>query len=519
MADKMKTEEGDEEGPFLLQKLEAFAEQARGGKVVAGRSTRALDELKSRSLTLPKECSELFAKTEEATKAMAGLARDLGMRIIDILEDPERTEPPTPSMIADYMAEVIAGCFPPPVANEDTVSYIAKRLQTIGGYLEDVSTVASDLSQTVEFERRDPPWVGRAQELKSNKVVPPDADEEIKRLRNAIHEASTALGVKDKSIEEQTIKIELLESRMRDQTKKAETLEKVQAELETAKAERQELVEITEKQSNDLKLLEQEREESKARLEKAKRTSVSTGALSGGAVPVSDVASSELLRENEYLRSEVASLQSAVRYLREENRRANLMDPWAVQRSNHVRSWLNAPLVKTHPKQPQEDGVEPTVTPTEAQDVLAHLLRLTKEASVVDLKKTVPADSSSRLAWRSFKTTPRYHTLKQRDEYEEWCSWKDDVARREREKQRRDALRLKKRAEKKEPPTLFQVYSNAHLSGMPEKEGKENAPTRPESQGKGMVNRAFKILEKIHKHEGDEEANPQGQDQVDVVEA
>ncbi|KAI5299232.1 GTP-binding protein of the rab/ypt [Ascosphaera pollenicola] len=397
-------------------------------------------------------------------------------------------------------------------STKEAAPYITKQLQIISTNLEELSTIATDLSQTVEFERQQPPWVNRSKELKSNKVVPPDADEEIRRLRNAVHEAGTALGVKDKNIEEQTIKIELLESRMRDSTKKAEMLKDVQVELEKMKTEREELVQITEKQSNDLNSLEQEREDYKLRLEKAKRVSTSTDILSGAALPVSEIASSELVRENDHLRSEIANLQAAIRYTREENRRANLLDPCAIQRINNVRSWLDAPLVKTPQGSVEEELQQATVN--ECHDVFSHLLVLTAKTSLVDLKKTVPGDQSSRLAWRPLKTTTKYQAAKQRDDYESWFAWKEDVARRERERTRRlEAIKIGRLRKNTEPPTLYQVYSDAHFSSsLPEKDV-------PYDPAQAMMDRAFGLLAKAQKRDIDDDTIARPFTEINIVES
>ncbi|KAI5289104.1 hypothetical protein KEM54_004416, partial [Ascosphaera aggregata] len=493
---KIPAIEGDEDGPFLLQKLDSLAAHARGGKVLAGRTTRALEELKARLLTPPKDCAEIFEKSEGLTGSIAEFSRTLGSKLVELTEDAERTEPPSSTEMTDCMNKLVPSGT---TSSDEATTYITKQLQIISTNLEELATISTDISQTVEFERLQPPWVTRSEELKSNKVVPPDADEEIRRLRNAVHEAGTALGVKDRNIEEQTIKIELLESRMKDSVKKAEMLKDVQAELEKLKAERKELVQITEKQSNDLSNMEQEREEFRLRLEKAKRVSASPDALSGAALPVSEVASSELLRENDHLRSEIASLQAAIRYTREENRRANLLDPHAVQRINNLRSWLDTPLVKTPQCAGEEELQQAGID--ECHDVFSHLILLAKNSSLVSLKSTLPRDETSRLAWRPFKTTTRYHVSKQRDDYESWISWKEDVARRERERARRlEAIKLARlRRKEAEPPTLYEVYSSAYYSSS-----SLSHEAKPYDPSQGMMDRTFKLLGKLQKHEANE---------------
>jgi dynactin 1 len=126
----------------------------------------------------------------------------------------------------------------------------------------------------------------------------------------------------------------------------------------------------------------------------------------------------------EALKTEIASLQAAVRYLREDNRRARLTDERGLD-------WLQAPLIKLKTKEQQRKAL----VLSEGDDVLNELLNLAKNASIYDLS-TMP---KNRLAWRPAKSTPQYHVAKQREDYEAWSSWKDVVVRKARVLEERDA--------------------------------------------------------------------------------
>lgn len=476
--------EDDEEGPFLYNKMDTLITQARGLKVVIGKVSRSLDELKSRSLALPGEVADPFERTEEAAKKLSELVRQLGENAVLLTNEEGRTEPFSYTEILDNMNQT-AKSFVEGSATEsdgnDVLALLGGRLRDLGGYLEELSSISSDLSITTEFEKRPSPWVTRAQELKSNKTISPDADEEIRRLKSELSEASTALGVKDKTLEEQAIKVELLEARMRDANKKAAMVKELEAQLEESRAKEAELQKIIEKQTRDLQTMETERNEYKTRLEKAKRASGSTAAASGEGV-VDNAASLAAVRENEALRAEVASLQAAVRFLREENRRANLLDPFSVQRSANLYSWLDAPLTQTKPS-PQQEKIRQTAA--ESRDVLAHLLKLTKESRVLDLKSTRPQEGAPRPAWRPAKSTYKYQVLQQRENFERWSEWKADVASREREQDRMAAIKkqraLAERARK-------QAQAELAAGGLPKVESPSG------TIGYGMMGRAWKML-------------------------
>jgi len=357
---------------------------------------------------------------------------------------------------------------------------LGARLRTLAVYLEELSTHASDLAHTTEFERHSPPWIARAEERKS-KTLLPDAGEEIRRLRNELTEAFTALGVKDQTLEEQSMKVELLESRMRDASKKASVVKQLEARFEVMQNKETELIGAVEKLTGDLQAVETERDELKSRLERAKRASGTTGAsISGEGVIMDSGISLAALHENETLRAEVASLQAAVRFLRDDNLRANFLDPYSVQRSTNMYSWLDSPLTQTSPSILDEGSFYKAA---ESRDVLTHLLKLTKESRIVDMQSTLPQDSTNRFSWRPTKSTFKFQVLQQRENFERWAEWKDDVASRVRERKR--VLAAKKQ----------------RILSERERKQKQYDPTAPTPKkdatptlSYGMMGRAWEIL-------------------------
>lgn len=471
-------EEGNEENNFLFNKMDTFVSQSRGLKVAMGKIYRSVDELRSRSLALPTDVAESFNKAEESTKGLSQLTQQLGDSVLLLFSEEGRTEPFTldellknmsqASMTFDQSAE--SG-----TEGEDAMSSLASRLRTIGGYLEELDSVASDLSITAEFERHRHPWIARSEELKSNKAISPDADEEIRRLKNEIQEASTALGVKDKTIEEQAIKVELVESRMREATKKASMAKELEVKIEEILAKEVELVGTVESQRKELQDMEAERDGYKTQLERVKRVSGTAGVTTEGVV-VDGGASLAAMRENEALRGEVESLQAAVRFLREEGHRANMLNPYSIQRSVDMHSWLDVPLTQTNASTERETIQQ---TASESRDVFTHLLKLTKESNVCSLKPPTSQDSNSRIAWRPSKAKLRYQALQQRENFERWAEWRDDVVNHERE-QDRLATAKKEKAFREQ----FQKHAHRHSA----------YGEFPQGLGHGMMGRAWQIL-------------------------
>jgi dynactin 1 len=497
-------EEGDEEKSIALKRLSAFDPQARGYKVSMGKISRALDDLRSRSLALSKESDEPFKKIENDTKQLLNFARKVGESLVVLTSDEGRTDPFSPDEILDSMsqASVSFASSENPDDSNDPISLLFAKLREIGEQFEELASISSDLSRTTEFERGAFPWIARAAELKSNKMTSPDADEEIRRLKNEIHEVSAALGVKDNTLEEQGLKIEHLEARMREASKKAAMVKDLEAKIEEIQAAGAELEKTVDQQKRELLSAEAERDEFLSRLERMKRMSGTTGiATSGNGVVIDSEASLAAMHENESLRAEVESLQAAVRFLREENRRSNILDPYSVQRSTEMHLWLDAPLTRAKPT-PEQEKIQRTAL--ESRDVMTHLLKLTKESRVTDLKSTLATptgdgDTTNRTTWRPSKTRLRYQVLQQRENFEHWAEWRDDIVNHEREQDRLVAA-------KQERAMRDRVSRHAHKASV----------EFPQGLGHGMMGRAWQILG-MQKHRKTDSTSMPAPDGVEIV--
>jgi dynactin 1 len=470
--------EDDEEGLFFFNKSEALVGQTRGLKVVVTKVIRSLEELNTRSLALSEGAAAGFEFAETTAKELAELVRQMGENVAILLGEEGRTEPFTYDEILATMSKTavsIDQTSAPESEESSALSLLTTKLKVLSGYLDEMSAHASDLAHTAEFERGKHPWIARSEELKSHKVTSPDADEEIRRLKNELSEASTGLGVKDKTLEEQSMKVELLESRMREASKKASAAKELKTQFEQMQEKETELQASVEKLTKDLQSAQSERDDFKQRFERAKRASGTAAAITAEGVVVDTEATLAAMRENEALRSEINSLQSSVRFLREENRRANLLDPYSIQRSTNMYSWLDAPL--TQGKQSVQEEAKYALA-AESRDVLNNLLKLTKETPVTDLASTVPANTK-RSTWRPAKSTYRYKVLQNRERYEQWSEWKDDVATRKKEEER--------------------ILAAKEERALREQQGRNNprrgaGHIKTPSSGYGMMGRAWAIL-------------------------
>ncbi|KAM3084378.1 hypothetical protein ACMFMF_001737 [Clarireedia jacksonii] len=398
----------DEAFQHFSKKTEAVISQTRSAKVIVGKAVHSLEDMRARSLSLMPDTIESFEQCEAATQQLAAYTRTIGQDLFNILHEEGRVEPYTYLEVQNAIYQTTSTVLS---ANEsDLFSTYANKLRLLGSSLSDLVTLTSDLELTHEFERAEAPWILRAKELKSSKTVTIDTEEEVRRLKEETHERLRLIAMRDQTLEEASVKIELLESRMRDATKKNERINELERKIEDAKKREAELTESIESQNKELSTMEAEREKWKKVAEESKAIGqVTSGSKAGQERAVATA------REMDALKTEIAGLQAAVRYLREDNRRTRLAD-------SNLRAgldWLDEPLIKSKSKDEQRKEL----IIAEGQDVLNELLNLTKEAKLYDLS-TMPKD---RLKWKPAKSTPQYHVARQREDYEAWRGWKDAV--------------------------------------------------------------------------------------------
>ncbi|RCI16165.1 hypothetical protein L249_2355 [Ophiocordyceps polyrhachis-furcata BCC 54312] len=379
---------GDELAQHLAKTLDLAVTQTRSAKVVAGKAARALQDLRTRSLALPSDARDALEQCEVGSRELAELARKLGLGVHGLLTDDEgRTEPFTADEVGDAMGRAVAAMG---ASSPDPLSAYATKLRTVHGQLADVAALAADLDQTVEFEVGSPPWRVRSQELKALKTVPVDAEEELRRVKDEHNEARRTLAQRDEHLSTAVLKIETLESRMRDAQANASLKEDV------------------EKQDRELRSLEAERD-------RWKKMASDSRAYADGADAAGMRAGQEravaTAREMDVLRRDVESLEAAVRYLGEDARRARVSE-----QARH--DWLAEPLKKAPTAADRRRGM----VAAEARDALAELVRVASEAKVYRLA-SVPAGHG----WRPARTTARYQAARQQEDHAAWVGWQDSV--------------------------------------------------------------------------------------------
>ncbi|KAI1067450.1 hypothetical protein LB506_004298 [Fusarium annulatum] len=396
--------EEDELAQHFAKKSEAVVTHTRGTKVIAAKAVRALQDLRTRSLSLLPDTNEAFEQCCKATQELADLARQIGLGMHSLFTaDEGRTEPFTYAEVQTAVYKTVLSVSTS--SESDLFSTYLSKLRAVTTQISDLVSLATDLDQVQEFDVTPAPWRLRSQELKALKTIPVDAEEELRRLKEEHSEARRTIAQRDEHLSTAVLKIETLESRMRDAQANIDRIAKLQEELEASGQQIGSLKEDIEKQDRELKNLESERD-------KWKKIASDSRAYADGADAAGAKAGQEravaTAREMDALKKDIESLQSAVRYLREDNRRARTSE-------QHKYEWLAEPLKKpTSVAEKRRNMIA-----AEGKDVLGELVKMASSASLYDFS-SLPQD---KLAWKPVRSTPQYHAAKQMEDYASWVSW------------------------------------------------------------------------------------------------
>lgn len=418
-------EEGEDENDIassFAKRADAIVSNSRSAKVIISKILRSLNDFQARSLSLTQDKLGNFTACEDSTKRLGDYARAIGNDVYELLySDDAKGNVGWQELQSMFFRtterELVA-------VEVEIFGAFGKELKSLTNLLVELGSTASDIDMTAEcksylylptespanertVEKATAPWIVRAHELKTTKTISVDAEEEIRRLKDDILERATQIKLRDKTLEESAVKIELLESRMRNVTKQSERIEELEKLVSEGAIREKDLTDAIENLNEEIQSLETE-------VDKWKKTANDKRAL-GEVDRIGAEKAVATAREVDELKKEITSLTGAVNFLRDENARVIKNDLLASD------SWLLEPLL-AKPEVKEVDEYEQALA-TEGQDVMAELMLLATQSKVVDLTK----GPKNRKTWRPAKETPRSHYLEQREHYESLIAWKEEV--------------------------------------------------------------------------------------------
>ncbi|KAH9827646.1 dynactin [Teratosphaeria destructans] len=388
---------------LILNRAESLVSQARNAKVIASKTHRSLADLQTRSLTLEGSHTEQFESVEEASAQLAAYARRTGAELQLLFGEEGRNEPYTTDEVAQALSRMATAVFSLSSPEAGPFSAFATRLRGLTDKLSDLAVIPTDLDNTVEFERAPAPWVARANELKATKITSIDTEAELVKSVENLRAKDVVIREKETELEEQSVRIEMLEARMKDAGKRSARIGELERALHEAKDNEAKAKTDLSHAKHDAEI-----EVERVRAEMARYADSHAkgfgAAAHGSNLEDGAMGAGARLAMRTYERK-ITALQGAT--------------PLSAQKQ---LAWLHEPLVQ--PKRAKVQRKE--ALRGEGRDVLYEMLNLvTKKDAFVSVDLTeLP---KNKLAWRPIRETARWRVERVRERWVGVGEWGGDV--------------------------------------------------------------------------------------------
>ena len=399
---------------LILSRADTLITHARSAKVTAGKTQRALSDLLARSLALEQPCLEPFDGLDSVTSSVARYARSAGEALQSLFGEEGRSDGFSREEVSGALSRAAIKVFALSTPEAGPFSALQTRLKDVSEQLGDLAALPNDLDNTIEFDRLPAPWVARAEQIKQTKLTTIDTEAELARALQGIKDRDVELKAKETELEEQSVRIEMLEARMKEASKRSARI----GELERVVHEARDAEKAAKKEIERLRD-EKDREIARVR-DEVGRLAMEHGKGGEGFGELDDGAMGAnvrlTVRKQEH---KILSLEGAVRYLKSENHRLLLPAPDAPLAARAALYWLHEPLLPTK----SEEHKRVATSRHEAKSVMKELLQMCERRQTVDLT-LMP---ENKLAWRAAKETSRWKVERAREEWEGWRQWRSEV--------------------------------------------------------------------------------------------
>lgn len=398
---QIEADNQDEDAETFLRKVDDLISQMRSAKVISSKAIRNIEDLQSRSLTLDQTTLPTVEQAQAVASDLAESSRSTGFSVFKLLNEEGRTTPFTYTEIMLATAPSNMGPFSP----------LSNKLNSTMTHLQSFSNLTGSLTQVIELPSQSPPppWQLLAQRLKDAAAASTSREAAYARLKDEMTDKNTALAMREKVVEEMSVKIEVLEKRVGESTGRREQMRDLELAAETSRSKEQDLTAKLKTLQRDLKILEGERDA----LKKSAAV-VPSAAINGSPRSLTEAEpSANTLAQIQNLKSEISTLESTIRYLRHQT---------YSQHMNSSLAFLSEPL--TSPAAPSQSLLQ-----AETRDVLNEMLHIVAQPENQLVKLSIPR-KEDRLKWRPARETAAWQLDRMKEEWEGWRDWKNSVSKR-----------------------------------------------------------------------------------------
>ncbi|CAH1756065.1 15759_t:CDS:10 [Entrophospora sp. SA101] len=246
----------------FFQPLQSIVSQARSSKVMVNKLLRRLDDLIGQSSTLRSEFLPQFKMCSSICSKLTNFCQEVNKGILEYINKVKDTKEELSlvnlhKIIYQLTEDILS-------INELSIwEGCTKSLQTLCQEINNLSNVASDIDNVVNVVKTETPWVVRSKQIKAEVLVNVDMERKLQQSGEEIRELRKEVKLKDQALQENGVKIDLLEKRMDTYKKQAEMVVSLEEELANSRKHENAFEEAMESLQQELEGLENENKQFK----------------------------------------------------------------------------------------------------------------------------------------------------------------------------------------------------------------------------------------------------------------
>ncbi|KIJ13750.1 hypothetical protein PAXINDRAFT_170080 [Paxillus involutus ATCC 200175] len=297
----------------LFEHLQKLLDQCKSAKVLSKKLTKRLEDMIQDSTALKAHLVAQLNSLSNAVPELVNFGISLAQQVIPHLSDARSAKSPF------QLATVLS------YAKQTAMSTVAKDIRPGASCWEAVSEAIAQLAmecnkllplalepENVVKITGTAPWVARIDEIRASTAVNIEAERKATQLQDEVQSLVRSLKSRDQTIQESTVKIELMERRMEAGKRQADSIVELEIELSKARKQERAYEEAMEQLQADLDALEQDNA-------KLKTMAAPERQAAGNQPAEPDNAPIEGSFETSHLLEQIEGLRGAVRFLRTEN--------------------------------------------------------------------------------------------------------------------------------------------------------------------------------------------------------
>ncbi|KAF8555146.1 dynactin [Imleria badia] len=299
--------------PELFEPLQKLLDQCKSAKVLSKKLTKRLEDVIQDSGALKAHLVGQLKSLSNAVPELVNFGISLAQQVIPHLSDARSAKS------SFQLATVLS------YAKQIAMSTVAKDLrpgascwQAVGdamaqlaGECNKLLPIALEPENVVKITGT-PPWIVRVDDIRASTAINVEAERKATQFQDEIQSLVRSLKARDQTIQESTVKIELMERRMEASKRQSDTIVELESELSKARKQERAYEEAMEQLQADLDALEQDNA-------KLKTMAAPERQAAGNQPAESDSAPIEGSVETSHLLEQIEALRGTVRFLRTEN--------------------------------------------------------------------------------------------------------------------------------------------------------------------------------------------------------